>query len=243
MALGRRETLEIIEAFVNAGRLTQAQADARSFNWNAAIIDTATQGYELELVANPFPNWTIRANYSHSTRNRENFFAEGRAFFAERFEEWRRIAGNDPVLRPLVETNIQLVQQNEIDDRAAAQEQGFGSIPHKGTLTSRYRFSEGRLRGAFVGGSVRYQSKVFAQTDTSTGREYWANETVLGDAFAGYKFRLPWRRLTATVQLNVKNLTNSYLATTARWNADFSGPQRLYLREPRSWRLTTSIEY
>lgn len=243
-ALGRRETLAVLQAFVSAGRITQAEADAQSFNWNAAIIDTATQGYELELIANPTANWTLRANYSHSTRDRENFFAEGRAFFAQKFEEWRRIAGNDPVLRALVETNITTIQQNEIDDRAAAQEQGFGSIPHKATLTSRYKFSEGRFRGAFVGGAVRYQSKVFSQRDTATGRDYWANETMFADAFAGYRFRLPWqRRLNATVQVNVKNLTNSYLVTTARWNADFSGPRRLYVRDPRSYRLTTSIEY
>ena len=42
---------------------------------------------------------------------------------------------------------------------------------------------------------------------------------------------------------NVKNLTNSYLGTTARWNADFSGARRIYLRDLRSWRLTMSVEY
>lgn len=243
-ALGRSQTLAVLDAFVAAGRMTQADSDLQRFNWNAAIIDTATTGYEFELVGNPTRNWTIRANYSHSERGRENFFEEGRTFFAAKFQEWRALAGNDPALRATVETAITEIQQEEIDDRAAAQEQGFGSIPHKATVTSRYRFSEGPLRGLFAGGSVRYQSKVFAQRDTTTGREYWSNESVYVDAFTGYKVRVPFlARAQLTLQLNVRNLTNSYLATTARWNADFSGPRRLYLREPRSWRMSATLEF
>jgi outer membrane receptor protein involved in Fe transport len=243
-ALGRPQTLAILAEFVRTGRITQAQADAQSFNWNAAIIDTVTTGYEFEIIGNPTKNWTFRANYSHSERGRENFFAEGQAFFDAKFAEWRTLAGNDAALRAFVEERITQIQEDEIDGRAAAQEQGFGNIPHKATVTSRYRFDEGVLRGLFVGGSVRYQSKVFAQRDTVTGREFWANESVYADAFTGYKFRLAWlKRANATVQLNVKNLTNSYLATTARWNGDFSGARRLYLREPRSWRLSLTVEY
>lgn len=243
MALGREQTLRVLDAFVNAGRLTAAQAEPQRFNWNAAIIDTATTGYELELVGNPTRNWTFRANYSHSERGRENFFQEGREFFAVKFAEWRQIAGNDAALRDIVETAIAEVQTEEIDARAAAQEQGFGSVPHKATFTTRYRFSEGPLRGLFVGGGGRYQSKVFSQRDTATGREYWANESLYFDAFTGYKFRLPWNRAQMTLQLNIKNLTNSYLSSTARWNADFTGARRLYLREPRSWRLTATVEF
>ncbi len=243
-ALGRSQTLEILGEFVRTGRLTQAQADAQSFNWNAAIIDTATKGVEFEIVGNPTRNWTFRANYSHSTRDRENFFEEGRTFFNQKFGEWRQVAGNDAALREFVETRIAQIQDTEIDGRAAAQEQGFGSVPHKATVTSRYRFAEGMLKGAFAGGAVRYQSKVFSQQDTVTGREYWANETVYADAFAGYKFRMPgMKRAMGTVQLNVRNLTNSYLASTARWNADFSGARRIYLHDPRSYRLTLSVEY
>jgi hypothetical protein len=67
--------------------------------------------------------------------------------------------------------------------------------------------------------------------------------TLMADAFAGYRFRLPWHKLPASVQVNVRNLTNSYLSTTARWNTDFSGARRIYLRDPRSYRLTLSADY
>ncbi|MEY2878299.1 MAG: hypothetical protein RLZZ15_679 [Verrucomicrobiota bacterium] len=253
-ALGRSQTLAVLAAFQAAGKLTQAQVDAQSFNWNAATIDTASKGVELELVANPTKNWTVRANYSHSERDRENFFAEGYAFFAVKFAEWRALAAGNAALTATIESNIATIQTNELDGRAAAQEQGFGSIPHKATLTTRYKFDGGslggeRLKGAFVGGAVRYQSKVFAQTGARTGsagaagKDYYANMTLMADAFAGYRFRLPWQKLPASLQVNVRNLTNSYLSTTARWNADFSGARRIYLRDPRAWKFTLSVDY
>lgn len=249
-ALGRSQTLAVNAAFVAAGRMTQAQSDAAGFNWNAAIIDTASQGYEVELVANPTRNWTIRANYSHSKRDRENFFAEGYAFFAQKFSEWRALAAGNAALLSTVETNITQIQQNELDGRAVAQEQGFGSIPHKATLTSRYRFSEGRLKGLFAGGALRYQSGAFSQTDTrapaagGTGRDYFTEGTLFTDAFVGYPFKFPWQpRVAMRVQLNGRNLFNSDLVSLARYNATFSGPRRIYLREPRSWRLTLSAEF
>ena len=252
-ALGRQQTLAILQAFLGAGKITQAQYDAQSFNWNAALIDTATQGYEAELVGNPTKNWTLRATYSYSQRNREDFFEEGKAFFAQKEPEWRNLAAGNATLTPTVETNIASIEQ-EISDRKSAQEGGFGSIPHKATLTTRYKFSgDGlggeRLKGAFIGGALRYQSKIYAQTDTrapsagGTGKDYWSNGLLQADAFAGYRFRLPWRKLSANLQLNVRNLTNSYLSTTARWNADFSGARRIYLRDPRSYRFTATVEY
>jgi hypothetical protein len=252
-ALGRSQTKTITAALVQAGRMTQAQADAETFNWNAAIIDTATKGWEMELVANPTRSWTIRANYSHSQRDRENFFAEGYAWFGERFKEWRAAAAGNAALTQTVETNIAAIQDNELDGRAVAQEQGFGSIPHKATVTTRYKFGDGfmaeRLKGAFVGGAIRYQSGAFSTIDNraasagGTGKEWWTNKTIFTDAFAGYRFKLPWYKLQSTIQLNVRNLTNSYLSTTARWNADFSGARRIYLRDPRSYRLTFTVEY
>jgi iron complex outermembrane receptor protein len=253
-ALGRSQTLAILAALRDAGRLTQAQVDAQSFNWNAAIIDTASKGWEVELVANPTRNWTIRANYSKSERDRENFFAEGYAYFGQKFPEWRALAAGNAALLATIETNITTIQNNELDGRAVAQEQGFGSIPHKATLTTRYKFDgQGlggeRIKGMFVGGAVRYQSGAFSQKDTraasagGTGREYFTEGTLFTDAFIGYPFKLPWNRFTARVQLNGRNIFNSDLVSLARYNADFSGARRIYLREPRSWRLTLSVDY
>jgi hypothetical protein len=102
-----------------AANASEALQKAESAKPDAAIIDTVTEGYEFELVGNPTRNWTFKANYSHSERGRENFFEEGRTFFAQKFQEWRALAGNDAALRAFVEQRITEIQDQEIDDRAA----------------------------------------------------------------------------------------------------------------------------
>jgi hypothetical protein len=54
---------------------------------------------------------------------------------------------------------------------------------------------------------------------------------------------LPWRNLPMTVQLNVTNLTNSYLVGVGRYNTAFDGLLRAYLSQPRTYRFTTTVEF
>jgi outer membrane receptor protein involved in Fe transport len=253
-ALGRSQVKTILAALRDAGRITSAQYDAGTFNWNAATIDTASKGVEVELIANPTRNWTIRANYSHSSRDRENFFAEGYAYYAVKFPEWRALAQGNAALLATIDAQILQIQQNELDGRAVAQEQGFGSIPHKATLTTRYKFDHGpflgdALKGLFVGSGVRFQSGTFSQTDTraasagGTGKDYFTKATLFTDAFVGYRFRLPWHKVPVAIQVNGRNIFNSDRDSLARYNSTFTGARRIYLREPRSWKVTFSAEY
>ena len=120
----------------------------------------------------------------------------------------------------------------------------FSSRPHKMNGTIRYKFdNQSRLRGAFVGASARYNGKNFMSWDRETNYIYWGNESLLGDAFAGYRFRIPRSKIQATLQLNVKNITNSYLASPGRYNDNYTALKRVYLNEPRSWRLTTTLDF
>jgi hypothetical protein len=45
------------------------------------------------------------------------------------------------------------------------------------------------------------------------------------------------------VQLNVRNVSNSYLANIGRYNDTYTGVRRIYFHEPRSYRLTTTLEF
>jgi len=45
------------------------------------------------------------------------------------------------------------------------------------------------------------------------------------------------------VQLNVRNVSNSYLANIGRYNDNYTGVRRVYFNEPRSYRLTTTLEF
>jgi iron complex outermembrane recepter protein len=241
-ALGVDNLQAMLTALQAAGKITQQEFDQYPATWNSATIDIFTNGFELEAVSNPTKNLTLRAGYSHSKRRRENFFREVFDFFGEHVPDWRtRLAGTTQL--PAFETAVKDLY-DELDFQVTRQNSPFGSRPHKLNGTARYKFdNQSRLRGAFVGGTVRYNGKNFISWDQTTGYVYWGNENLLADAFAGYRFRVPRTKISATMQLNVKNLSNSYRANVGRYNDDYTGVRRIYLNEPRSYRLTTTLEF
>ena len=133
---------------------------------------------------------------------------------------------------------------SELSFQVDRQNSPFGTRPHKLNSTFRFKFdNQSKLRGAFVGGSVRYNGRNFLSQERASGRVYWGNESLLGDAFAGFRTRLPRTKIGLTLQLNVKNISNSYLANIGRYNDDYTGIRRVYLNEPRSYRLSTTLEF
>lgn len=241
-ALGVDNLTTMLTALLTAGKISQADYDRQAITWTSATIDVFTKGLEVEVVANPTKNLTLRASYSHSERRRENFFTEVFQFFGSRVPQWRQLLANNPA--ELATFNQAVADlDSELAFQVDRQNSPFGTRPHKMNGTARYRFSEGRLRGLFAGGSIRYNGKNFLSQDLASGRVYWGNETLLGDAFAGYRFKAPGLKIPVTVQLNVKNISNSYLANIGRYNDTYTGVRRVYLTEPRSYRLTTTLEF
>ena len=241
-ALGVDNLADMLTALRTAGKISPADYDRQAITWSSTIIDILTEGIEVEVVANPTKNLSLRASYSHSERRRENFFHEIFAFFGERIPQWRQLLQNYPVELRDFEEAVEALD-SELAAQVDRQNSPFATRPHKMNGTARYRFSEGRLRGLFAGGSVRYQSRNYMQRDVASNRIFWGNETLLGDAFMGYRFRVPRSKINATVQLNVKNVTNSYRANPGRLNDIYTGLRRVYLNEPRSWRLTTTLDF
>ena len=241
-SLGGDNLLNIVGALRDAGKLTAAQYDAQAITYNAGIIDLFTKGYEVEFVANPTQALTLRLGYSYTDRRRGNHYKEILGFFAAKFPEWRALAAGNPTLLNTINSEIATIE-SELAFQTTRQSAPFGTRPHKANLTGRYTFREGRLKGGFAGGAVRFQSRNFVSTDTATGRDYWGTPTLMGDAFAGYRTRLPWGKIPVSVQLNVTNVTNSYLVGLGRYNTTYNGLLRVYLNAPRAYRLTTTFEY
>ncbi len=244
-ALGVDNLANMLTALQSAGKITQADYDRQAITWTTATIDVFTEGLEIEVVANPTKNLTLRASYSHSERRRENFYGEIFAFFDPRIEEWRKLLANNPTQLATLNTEAALLY-SEIDFQVDRQNSPFGTRPHKMNGTVRYRFdNQSRLRGFSVGGSIRYSGKNYLSVDrTATpNRVYWGNEQVFGDAFVTYRTKLPRWNVPLSLQLNVKNLTNSYLANIGRYNDNYTGIRRVYLNEPRSFRFTTTLEF
>lgn len=224
------------------GRITQAEYDAHHMAFSAMTIDVASEGVELELVANPTPNWTLRANYSYTDRGRENYFVEREPYLSDalafiRSRDDRSVMTSGLTIEQAIASLLQ-----EIQDTADANEGlSNGARPAKATFTTRYRWPAGRLKGAYVGGSCVYLSAPLLQV--SGGRDIYGNDVRQFNVFAGQAFRLPWRHLLLKAQLNVYNVGNTDVADPGRYNNSLTGLRRVYLREPRSFRLSATVEF
>lgn len=242
-ALGVDNLATMLDTLLDAGKISQADYDRQAITWTTATIDVFTEGLEVEVVANPTKNLSLRASYSNSKRRRENFFREVFEFFGERIPQWRPLLANNPAELAVFDQAV-VDLDSELSFQVDRQNAPFGTRPHKMNGTIRYKFDqESRLRGLFVGASARYNGKNFMSQDIATGQVYWGNESLMGDAFTGYRFRVPRSKISATVQLNVKNITNSYLGNVGRYNDNYTGVRRVYLNEPRSFRLTTTLDF
>ncbi|WP_414663566.1 TonB-dependent siderophore receptor [Horticoccus sp. 23ND18S-11] len=241
-SLGGTNIVNIYNGLLAAGRLTPAQYDDQVVFFNAGIIDARTVGWESELVANPTKNLTLRLGVSYSKRQRENFFNEVYTYFNAHIPEWRRLAGTDAALNALIDRELATAYES-LEDMATLQNNPFGSRPYKANITGRYKFNEGKLRGLFVGGAARYQSKALTKYSSLDGRPLWGTPTLFADWFVGHRFKVPQLNLPLSLQLNVRNAFNSYLAGVGRRNAAENGLLRVYLNEPRSYRLTATVDF
>ena len=121
-----------------------------------------------------------------------------------------------------------------------------GSEPQLAAITD-----QDQLKRMSVSGAIRWEDRAsigyYAYDNDPNAydpsRRVYDKRHTYVDLGAGYNTRIFSNKVGLRVQLNVRNLTNSYLSTTARWNADFSGARRIYLRDPRSYRLTFSADY
>ena len=192
------------------------------------MSDRKSDGYEFELVANPTRSWSVRMGYSWTDRTRTNVMNEGEPWWAGRLALWQSldtfytqrtgrpsvftqtlIDRNDAVTNLTV--NQRIAQSDaELADVRREEEQGYGNRRHKANVWTRYAFTEGRLRGAAIGGGYRYQSKNIAGVNTATNEVLYGNPTSLFDLFLQYRtkgFLGRWAdRTGVTYQLNVTNL-------------------------------------
>jgi outer membrane receptor protein involved in Fe transport len=240
----------ILDHLQSSGRINQAERDAHFTFFTAFMVDVISSGQELEFVANPTRQLTLRLSYSHTQRNRANYFGERDPFLTD-FTAFAKSKDPGTVIASTSRTVTQELEnlQAQIEDNDDIQVQSYGTRPHKGNITGRYSFTnEGRLKGLFLGGAYRYQTHNYTQLDLRVGvptygQKFYGQAIQAFDLFTGYNVRVPWIKSRATIQLNVKNAFNQSRVTVGRFNTDFSGYKRVYLQEPRSWRFTTTLEF
>ncbi len=189
--------------------------------------DQETKGWEFELQTNVSRNWTLRATYSMNRVVFGRFFPLVRPYLAA-----ARTAATAQGLDPDNATAItqQLIDDTEGAVRAVRRETA--------NLTTRYSFTEGRLKGAAVGVSTRYALGK-ARAGLSSGGVVVLPPTttdsyVLVNPFVSYRRKIAG--FSTTLQLNVNNV----LGLNSDQGNSYTWPRKT---EPRQYVTTATVEF
>lgn len=241
---------KVLSALRNAGLITAADVTARTIDANGYLEDRESKGWEFQLVANPTTNWRINANFSINEVEKTNIMPEVKAWAEENSAYWLQKAGTGAFLLgggdwDTLSANIGWMNDYIAREQAFVGKAARGQRKYGANLWTRYSFSDGPLKGVFIGGGGRYQSKNVIGTD-STGELVYGRQLVLVDALVGYetKVSVRGRSYPVEVQLNVNNLldTDRYqIYTVAWWNAAI--PERIGLQEPRKFTLSAKVSF
>ena len=221
--------------------------------FNRYTFNSSGKGYEVELIANPTPNWRIFLNASKGAVKQTDIGLEARDYLAKYREYWVRSGGN------LLVTGGQTVAQNVAAVEQEIQnlyintngQQGRGQVPRQLNLVANHSFGAGVLKGYWVGGGLRYRSGEVVDVEVNRNATTGAvsTETTFGrantlvDTTVGYRgrFTLKQRTIRWSVQLNVKNLMDVDQMLPTR---QINGTIITYrLQPPREWILASRFDF
>ena len=159
--------------------------------YNAALIDAYSRGYEAELTASITKNFTLRATFSYSDRDRTNILQEYFDYFNANIGGWFDMAGDKQMtnvnypgtttpmtVQDYIRTQLYGADsinptggaggtggtggvRNELATVLLNQAGPRGSRPYKASLRADYGFRNGPLKGIKLNAGVRYQSYPF----------------------------------------------------------------------------------
>ncbi|MBI4625964.1 MAG: secretin and TonB N-terminal domain-containing protein [Verrucomicrobia bacterium] len=234
----------ILTALRNAGLITQVQQDAHTPNANGGTFALESSGYEINLTANVTKNWRLQASYSITDTKQTNYGPEKKAWMEREFAYY------DSFNRAALVTSAGITideakrrMRDEFEAQASLERLGeLGLRRHKVSLFTRYDLPWEPLKGAYVGGGYRHQSKNLVGRDTAGnplfGRSYWR-----ADLLAGYKLRKVRVLDGVTLQLNVNNVFSADEPLITRILPDGVTVRRLLVQTPLTWRLQGKREF
>lgn len=243
---------------------TGANAGATFQELFELLSDQVAKGYEATVVGNPTPRWRVSVGVARNESLESNIGTQHFEFIKERLPIWADYLNTPIVATPTI-TVGQLLPVAIQSWNYIRQSEGLVNPlgrKYRVTATTRYSFSEGRLRGAFVGSTYVWRSPaaVGFHTKTITDNEFSVpglssgpvtindlSRPVRGgaltslDVFLGYGRRLG-QNLSWRVQLNVRNALNRDDPLVQRALTDGTGA--IYTaQQPRLFILTNSFDF
>ena len=244
----------IMDALQSAGLISEQERVLRTMLGIAGLFDQVSEGVELQVTANATRNWRFQANYARTGANETNRFLEWLAWEKQNRAYLAALAAKNPNIdiygivtsapRTIAEELDFLLNSNNglVDYTEASGHGKLGNRRHKVSVFTRYAFSTGWLKGAYIGGGYRHQSKIFVNLDPALnniyGNSYW-----YADAMAGYQVRGLRRGRGVSFQLNVMNIFDKRDPLVTRFANNLNGVLRQVPQPPLTWRFTTNFEF
>ncbi|MEN9635955.1 MAG: hypothetical protein RL077_4359 [Verrucomicrobiota bacterium] len=192
-------------------------------------------GYEIELLANLTPAWSLTAGYGNNiNRVGETDMGTLRYVYAN-LAEWERLAASNPLVAASINAEIAGVRDFLLD--AVPGLVRGRSNRDTVNLFTRYNFRDGPLKGFTFGCGMNYRSPAALNSQMVNH----VVVTILGsviteyEAMAAYNFRYS-PKLRGRVQLNVRNLLD-------RQRYEELGLAQTRYEAPRSFSLTSSLSF
>lgn len=241
----RTSNTRILDYLLGQGLISQPEHDRRDDVGGQGLFGHQSKGYELELKGNPTRNWNVSAGFSKSNPLENYRFPEWLRWeeinrqFVSRFDPAAVLPNGRTLAQELVFINQELFAQTR-----AVGIGKLGNRRYKVSLFTKYRFSSGRLKGVYVGGGYKHQSRMFVGPHQVTRELLYGNSYWGADALAGYTVSGLKKGRALSFQLNVINVTNERDPLIKRYSAtDPSIVFRQDVRSPTTWRLTTNLEF
>jgi hypothetical protein len=215
-------------------------------------IDNRSTGWEFELTGKPTKNLDISMNASKQFARQVSLGQDLVNFMEASYVKYMSPAGDirqwwagDVTYRQNFLTNVWSAYQFQLQTNGKMVPE---MSPWRVNLSATYRFDRGLLKGAFVGGSYRWEQGTiigYRLNDTmdnlDVNRPIWDKSEDWVDLWAGYEFKLT-SKLSWRTQLNLRSVGQSPHLKAISVQPDGS-PGQYRIEEGMTWLLSNTISF
>ncbi len=227
----------------------------------SSFASRTAEGVEIELVANPTPNWRVMANISQQQTTQDQTAPVMGALVAEYNQNMQadRIGEllNDPdgTVQPRTINSLWLqrsvgaiLEARALDGTVSNEQREW-----RYNLVSNYEFDEGAFRGFSIGGAARWETEAATgyvfEFDEAAGvpvpnvdQPFFDDGLFSGDMWLSYKRRILENKVDWKIQLNVRNLIGESDDIPVKTNPD-GRVAVVRIPNPRVFSLTNTFRF
>jgi hypothetical protein len=249
----RNVNTRIVDALQAAGVITAAERDFRNTVGSHGLFDHETSGLEAQITANLARNWRVQFSYALTKASESNRMTEWVVWDKQNVAWLEKLDAANPNISVFdimtsarsIRDDLEFMRTTNNGLYESTQDFGdhkYGNRRHKVSVFTRYDLPFEKVKGAYIGGGYRHQSKMFAGFDTSEQPQY-TNSYWYADALAGYKFRKLFGVRMVSLQLNVTNVFDNRKPLVLRLSDDGQNVFRDVIPRPLTWKMTTNIDF